>query len=275
MPFFQHTASIQVGRYWYLPIDVQSLDESFMLINVTTRQERPGFNDDIIVYIFDKMNFLKYQKHADARANNRGTIGLDPYQILVFAKSYWSTLYFKPPGLGMYYLVLDNSHSGQTSKIVDTTIYREYEHSQVISTIRKGFESNGWSDLWAIYDKAITYALLGDHSSACDNLRKLLIISWTRICEELSKTKISIPEGKSVDVKPLEAALQNQGIPSHITSFISRTWSLISELAHIEKKDGQQPTPNETNLAINATVNALAFIIQLFEQKSKGKTLKF
>ena len=46
---------------------------------------------------------------------------------------------------------------------------------------------------------------------------------------------------QTVDIAPLMKTLREEGVPDDIVGLISRTWSLLSERAHIEKKGAVQP----------------------------------
>jgi hypothetical protein len=63
----------------------------------------------------------------------------------------------------------------------------------------------------------------------------------------LGKPVILVKSGKTVDIAPLVKALKDRGLPDDIVGLISRTWSLLSERAYVEKKGAVQP--KQTNSA--------------------------
>lgn len=264
-PRFSDTLFIKSGKHYDIELHPQSTD-GYYLIDIETTQQNQNTLDDIVIHIFDELNYNVFLANRSAvRAGATQSLLKAPMQFFL-GKTYWGSIYFKPTQIQKHYLVLDNHHSTITSKNVKVKIHWKPDHSQFINSIKNGFKSNGWDDLWSMYQNAINTKSGGDPASTCDNLRKIIIILWTRVCEKLSGNKITIPEGKSVNTKPLEDMLTNNNTPNHIVTYITRTWSLVSELAHIEKNGGKQPSIQNTNLAINSSLALFGYLLSILEK---------
>lgn len=264
-PLLDETIVLKVDEHKGYELQPLSVD-GYFLFDVVTLQER-DVNDDVIVEVLDEKNYHLFVANKTARRAGATPSLLLKTQILLYGKSYWSTLFFKPREQKKYYLVIDNSHSTQTKKTTQVKIYWRSEHSEFFTFLKNSLHAYGWDDLWQIYENTLVLKERGDHASTCDNLRKIIVILWTRVCEKISKNKIDVPEGKSVNLKPLEDVLTNIGISNYVVSFITRSWSLVSELAHIEKNDGRQPNLENTNLAMHVSFSVIGFLLAILEKQ--------
>lgn len=260
---YENTIPLQVNGQFDIKLNAISLD-GFFVINIETIQDR-GDNDDIMVEVLDEENYRLFvsNKQAIRAGATQSRLKQPVYEL--FVKVYWGDIYFKPQLNKKYYLVLDNSHSGYKNKTIQVKLEWKSEITEGLTFIKTNLEYFKWPDLWQMYEKATEYGNQKDFVGVCDTLRTIIIILWTRVCEKLSNTTIKIPEGKSVDTKSLENILQENKIPEHIISFIRRTWSLVSELSHIEKTDGKEPTQNETRLALISSQSVIFYLISIIK----------
>lgn len=267
-PILDETIILKVGEHKGYEIQPLSID-GYFLFSVVTLQERDA-NDDVIVIVYDEKNYNLFVANKTAIKAGAAPSLLTKSIRLLNGKSYWCTMFFKPSDQEKYYFVVDNSHSTQTKKTVQVKIYWRSEHSEFFTYLKNSLHSYDWDDLWQIYENTLILKERGDYASTCDNLRKIIVILWTRVCEKVSKTKIEVPEGKSVNLKPLEDIFNKMGVPNYVVSFITRSWSLVSELAHIEKNDGKQPNLENTNLAISTSLSIIGFLLSVLEKKNQS-----
>ena len=256
---YDKTITLQVNDQIDVELKALSLD-GFFVISIDTIQDR-NYNDDVMIEILNEENYHLFVSNKRAIRAGATSARLKQPSYELFVKVYWGNIYFKPQLNKKYYLVLDNSHSGYKNKTIQVKLEWKSEITEDLTFIKTNLEHFKWPDLWQMYEKATEYGNQKDFVGVCDTLRTIIIILWTRVCEKLSNTTIKIPEGKSVDTKSLENILQENKIPEHIISFIRRTWSLVSELSHIEKTDGKEPTQNETRLALISSQSVISYLI--------------
>jgi len=264
---FDETIPLKVNQYHNIDFKALSLD-GYFIIHVETIQERTT-NDDIVVEIYDQKNYELLLHNKDSVKAGASINRLQTPLTELMVKTYWGAFYFKPQLNENYHFILDNSHSINTSKTIKIKFQWKHEISEMLTYIQTNLESHKWGDLWDMYEKAVNYGNQKNFVSVCETLRKIIIILWTRGCEKINKTDIKIPEGKSIDTKTLENILQQNKIPEHIVSFITRTWSLISELSHIEKNDGKAPSQSNTRLALYSAQSVISYLISIVEIKQK------
>lgn len=111
------------------------------------------------------------------------------------------------------------------------------------------------------------------YSDGCNNLRTALLALWSKVAERLSGKAINLNKsGKTVDVAPLVQALKDVGVPDDVIGLISRTWSLLSERVHIEKKGAAQPPGPEVIYGLNLTLAAIEYLLRTAGNRTPKRT---
>lgn len=57
-------------------------------------------------------------------------------------------------------------------------------------------------------------------------------------------------------------AVKDGGVPDDVVGLVSRTWSLLSERAHIEKKGAVQPLESEVIYGLQLTLAAIEYLLR-------------
>lgn len=250
---------IQPGKY--VDIALKPRDPSaFFTFSIVTQSGKG--TDDIIVKVLDEVNHAKWEVISKASQPNT----LPQYTCYLNVKVYFGTIIFLPPESRVYYLLLDNSHSSFTTKHVEISLNVLSFETEMRRILKEAVKLHGLKDVWRIYEDAETHFNNGKYSTACDSARKALIVLWIKAGESLSRTKIIFDESKSPDIKPLKDAL-NAYAPNYMIGQITQAWALASELSHPEKRDGKEPTKDESRFAINSAFSAIAYLCSLLPKQ--------
>jgi hypothetical protein len=111
------------------------------------------------------------------------------------------------------------------------------------------------------------------YSDGCNNLRTALLALWSKVAERLSGKAITLDKsGKTVDIAPLIKVLKDEGVPDDVVGVISRTWSLLSERVHIEKRGGVQPPECETIYGLQLTMAALEYLLRIMRKRTPKRS---
>jgi hypothetical protein len=129
--------------------------------------------------------------------------------------------------------------------------------------IEQKLSSLGWREAWRELDKALEGFEDGRMSDCCNNLRMGLIIVWIKVCEKLEGKPIPTQVGKTVDIGPLNKCLETHGLPEDTIGMVSRTWSYVSDRAHIEKRGGQAPSELEVRYGIQLAFATIEHLLRL------------
>ena len=167
----EQTFNIAAGQFANMKFDVKEKGETY-LFNVQVSQ-LPNRADDIQVHLLDEKNYRKYLQTR--RGEKTGSHGI---QWVSYDSSNirWSTLFFNPSILGNHYLVLDNSHSTITPKMV-TIICQMYKNlkQEVSKPIIKNIDQISFPNL---HEKIISVSQKlfsdGHYSQAIFEALKLL-----------------------------------------------------------------------------------------------------
>jgi hypothetical protein len=233
---------------------------AFFTFNIET-QSGNG-TDDIIVKVLDEVNHAKWEIISKAPQ----PYTLPPYICYLNVKVYFGTIIFLPPESCVYYLLLDNSHSTLTTKHVGISINILSFESEMRRIAKEAVKLHGLNDFWRTYEDTEKHFDNGKYSTACDSARKALIVLWIKVGESLSRTKIVLDESKSPDIKPLREVLKAYA-PNYMISQITQAWALASELSHPEKREGTEPTKDETRFALNSAFSAIAYLCSLLPKQ--------
>ena len=116
-----YSVFIRAGKYWSLQLPVTDV-EGFYIFEVDVEQKRQVL-DDVRVEVMDDDNFKLWDFRLSAIRAGARAGALPSYTTFTSAKLTWGTLSFRPPSLGHYHIVLDNSHSTHTQKDVILKAY--------------------------------------------------------------------------------------------------------------------------------------------------------
>jgi len=248
---------IPAGAFDSLPVDVRET-EGFWIFEIQVEQQR-AMLDDIGAYILNHDNFLIWRERRQA---TRSATKIPPVIMVTSGKLHWGTLSFRPAKVGQYYLVLDNSHSSFTPKVVHILAYWLSHESPSRKAVRESLASFGWHDTWKLFEK-IEQGLMSNHlAEACFNMRTVIATLWKQVAERNSGQTILFDPGKSIDIGALQKPMESY-VPAYVLSAVRQIWSLSSELAHIEKRGGQEPPLNQVMLALRCTYASAAFLASL------------
>jgi hypothetical protein len=123
--------------------------------------------------------------------------------------------------------------------------------------------SLGWRECWRELDKALEAFEDERISDCCNNLRMGLITIWIKVCEKLEGKPIDVQVGKTIDIKLLNKCLKEHGLPEDTVGMLDRTWSYVSERAHIEKRGGQAPSQFEVRYGIQLVFATIEYLLRL------------
>lgn len=255
-----YSFSLPAREYWSLELPVTDA-EGFYMFEVNVEQKRQA-SDDVCVEVMDQDNFKIREFRIQAISAGARAVGLPTYVTFTSGKLTWGTVSFKPPSSGYYHIVVDNSHSTMTTKEVNLRVYWVSSEWSARRAVRAATSRAGWNEAWRLFELVETDLQNGKLSNSCDNLRKALVVLWVNSCEALTKKPMLLETGKSPDIGELKDKISHYA-PDYAVSQISHTWSVASELAHIEKRGGKEPPLNEVIYAIRLVFSSAAFLVSL------------
>jgi len=251
---------IPAGDFDSLQVGVRET-EGFWIFEIQVEQQRAVL-DDIGTYVLDHDNFLIWRARQQAA---RTATGIPPVPMVISGKLHRGTLSFRPAEVGQYYLVLDNSHSSLTSKVVHVLAYWFSWESPSRKAVRESLALFGWHDTWKLFEK-IGQGLMNNHlAEACFNMRTAIATLWKQVAERNSGQTILFDPGKSVDIGALQKPMESY-VPAYVLSAVRQSWSLASELAHVEKRGGQEPPLDQVMLALRQGYASAAFLVSLLRR---------
>jgi len=233
----------------------------FYIFDINVTQNRQ-IQDDIHVMVMDETNFRTWQVVAQAIKAGANSTALPQYLTDINTKHCWGTLVFLPRDRNAHYLVLDNSHSSMTAKHVEVTATVLTFESTYRRSVRNTASSFKSEEFWKLYLESEKNFKEGKNSAACGSARTSLLILWKMVCEIMSRNTIVFNSGKSPDIGILKTGLQPYA-PAYMINQISQAWAIGSELYHVEKRGGKEPSPNETLLALNAIYTSMDYLCSL------------
>lgn len=248
---------IPAGAFDSLQVGVREI-VGFWIFEIQVEQQRDVL-DDIGAYVLDHDNFLIWRTRQQT---TRTATGIPPVTMVTSGKLHWGTLSFRPSEVGQYHLVLDNSHSSFTPKAVHVLAYWLPHESQSRKAVRQSLASFGWHDTWKLFEKT-EQSLMDNHlAEACFNMRTAIVTLWKQVAERNSGQPILLDPGKSVDIAGLQRPMESY-VPAYVLSAVRQSWSLSSELAHVEKRGGQEPPLDQVMLALRCAYASAAFLVSL------------
>lgn len=259
-PEKQFSFSLAARHFWHLDINVLET-EAYYIFDIQVDQHRHR-DDDVQVTVLDQHNFQIWQIQQKAISAGANPVNLPKYESYTTGKFRWGCISFRPPVPGLYHLVIDNSHSSFTKKQVRVEAFQISSEWDARQEVRVAVLKAGWDEVWRLFTQAEEDVESNNRSNACDNLRKGLIILWHRVCEKLSKKNILFDPGKSPDIGKLKGTL-GYYLPEHIVNHISHVWSTISELSHIEKYGGEDPSIRQVEYAIRLAYSSASILVSL------------
>lgn len=260
-----YSVSIPAGQYWSLQLPVTDI-EGFYIFEVDVEQKRRVL-DDVRVEVMDDDNAKLWDFRLSAIRAGARAGALPSYTTFTSAKLAWGTLSFRPPSLGRYHIILDNSHSTHTPKDVILKAYWVPQEWLARRAVREATARLGWTEAWRLFTQAEVDLENGKLSNSCDNMRKALLVLWVNVCEALSKKSVMLDAGKSPDVGVLKEKLSPYAA-DYVIGQLSHVWSMSSELAHIEKRGGKEPPLNEVIYALRLVYSSAAFLVSLVPPSS-------
>ncbi len=258
-----HQFRISARRFVQLKIMVREI-LGFYLFDIKVAQGRPIL-DDIAVYLMDHDNFLVWstQQQMGGGVGYVTQVTQAPaFSTIISAKLNWGCLSFGPQAAGTYHLVLDNSHSAITAKDVVIRKYWVDLESPMRKAVRNALQERRWDTIWDLFEEADNDLQANRLPGCCDYLRKAIVTLWKEVCESLSGKRITFDSGKSADIGILQR-LSEPYAPDYVLALVRSTWSLASELAHVEKRGGTGPPVDQVVLAHRLTYSTCAFLVTL------------
>lgn len=262
----QYKVSLLPGQYWDLDLPV-SATEDFYLFYVKVEQTKQELMD-VGVRIVDEDNFKSWEYRLKAIAAGANPDKLPEYTTFVSAKLRWGTVSFLPPSSGQYRIVMDNTYSKLTAKNVMLDVYWMSHEFYARRSFREAAKRLNWTETWRLYELSEKDLKKGKLSNACDNVRKSYVLLWKRVCEVLSRKPVLFDTSKSPDIGVLKERIAPY-IPDYLIGQLGYTWSLPSELAHVEKREGKEPPLNEVMYAFRIVLSSAAFLVSLMPPKQK------
>jgi len=259
-----YSRSIPARQYWDLQLSVSDVD-GFYIFEVNVEQKRKAL--DVGVQVMDEDNFKVWDFSLGAIRAGAHATGLPSFDTFTSAKLSWGTLSFRPPSPGRYHIVLDNTHSTLTPKDVTLNVYWVSSEESAQRAVREATRRLGWTEAWRLFEQSEADLENRKLSNSCDNMRKALVVLWVKVCETLSKKPAILDPGKSPDVGALKEKLGPYA-PDYVIGQLSHTWSIASELAHIEKRGGKEPPLNEVIYAFRLVYSSAAFLVSLVPSSS-------
>jgi len=136
--------------------------------------------------------------------------------------------------------------------------------ARVPDFIERTLEKLGWEDVLLELKNALRAFDENRLGDCCNNLRMGLATLLTKIYEYITSKPAPIKPGKSTDIYGILKNLETYGLPQHVRGMIASTWSYTSEMAHIEKRRGEQPSVEEVRYGIQLTFSAVEVLLHLF-----------
>lgn len=133
--------------------------------------------------------------------------------------------------------------------------------------IKKRLNDLGWSDAWKEFEHGLKAFKEERMPDCCNNLRMGLLLVWKNVCEKLEKKPMPVSPGKTVDITPLKACLKAHNFPDDAIGLIERSWSFVSERAHIEKRRESLPD-YEVRFSLQLTFSVVEHLLRFLSQKS-------
>ncbi len=260
-----YSTSIPAPQYWSLQLPVSDV-EGFYVFEINVEQKRQAL-DDVGIHVMDDDNFRVWDLRLKAIRAGARAEELPSFVTFTSAKFAWGTLSFRPPSLGRYHIVVDNTHSTLTSKDVTLKVYWVSSEWTARRSVREATSRLNWTEAWRLFDQCEADLENGKLSNSCDNMRKALVILWVKVCEALSKKPVVLEDGKSPDIGALKEKLGPYA-PNYAIGQLSHIWSMASELAHIEKRGGKEPPLNEVIYAFRLVYSSAAFLVSLVPSSS-------
>jgi len=262
----QYKIPIPPGQYWNLDLPVDDV-EGFYLFQVNVEQTKKELMD-VGVIIMDEDNFKSWDYRLKAVDAGAKPDRLPQYTTFISAKLHWGTVSFLPPSSGQYRIVVDNTYSKLTSKNVMLDVYWMSHEFYARRSFREAAKRLNWTETWRLYELSEKDLKEGKLSNACDNVRKSYVLLWKSVCEVLSRKPVLFDTSKSPDIGVLKERIAPY-VPDYLIGQLSYTWSLPSELAHVEKRDGKEPPLNEVMYAFRIVLSSAAFLVSLIPPSSK------
>lgn len=259
------TFNIPAGTFDRLEVPTRET-EGIWTFNIRVEQQRAAL-DDIGAYVLDRDNFLVWQTRQQAVRAGASQTALPTVDMLVLTKLNWGTISFHPPAPGQYYLVLDNFHSSVTSKTVQVTASWLTQESGARRAVRESLHALGWMNTWKLFEEAESNTYSNKLPAACLHMRAALATLWKQVAERNSGQQIHFDPGKSTDISLLQKPMESY-VPICALSMVRHSWSLASELAHIEKREGTDPPLDQVELALRSIYASSAFLVSLITKNS-------
>lgn len=135
--------------------------------------------------------------------------------------------------------------------------------------IMRAISLNKWEPIRNELEKASRGLGEDRYSDVCNNLRMGLVALWRKVDEQLSGQQVLIDQsGKTTDIAPLIKILKEKEIPDDTIGLITRTWSFLSERAHIDKKGAVQPSKADTLYGFQLSLAAIEFLLRILHSKT-------
>ncbi len=132
--------------------------------------------------------------------------------------------------------------------------------------IKQRLDILGWKEILKELELAWSSFENNRTSDCCNNLRMSLIITLTKIYEKLERNKPSISPGKTPNPTELTKIFIKYGMKDDIRGLIHTIWSCTSERAHVEKRDGKQPSESETRMTFQMTFSILEYLLRFLDE---------
>ncbi|MDD5703560.1 MAG: hypothetical protein PHU23_16125 [Dehalococcoidales bacterium] len=255
--------NIPAGGFDALQIEVTEI-EGFWIFDIQVDQQRNAL-DDIGAYVLNHDNFLVWRTRQQTN-RNKTSIGIPSVSMVASGRLHWGALSFRPFELGQYQLVLDNSHSSFTAKIVNVSAHWLPYESQTRTSVREPLASLGWHDTWKLFEKMEQDFKENHFAEASYNMRTALATLWKQVVEKNSGQPVVFDPGKSTEIGLLQKPMESY-VPPYLLSGVRQSWSLSSELAHIEKRSGEEPSFDQALLALRYAYASAAFLLSLVNRK--------
>jgi hypothetical protein len=256
----QYKISIPPGKYWKLDIPVDDID-GFYLFEVHVEQTNQEAMD-VGVKIMDEDNFRSWDYGLQAIAAGAKASKLPEYKTLTSVKLRWGTVSFKPRSTGRYQIIMDNTHPDVKAKNAVLNVYWMSNEFEARRSFREVAQRLNWTEIWRLYELSEEDLQKGRLSNSCDNVRKAYVLLWKSVCGVLSRKPVLFDAGKSPDIGILKERIAPY-VPDYFMAQLAYAWSLPSELAHIEKREGKEPPLNEVMYAFRIVLSSAAFLVSL------------
>jgi hypothetical protein len=149
----------------------------------------------------------------------------------------------------------------------------KFEYSRIMLSVpnlvyvEQKLTSLGWREAYRELYRALVAFEDGRMPDCCNNLRMGLITVWIKVCENLEGKSMQVQVGKTVDMGPLNKCLKQHGLSEDSIGMIGRTWSYVSDRAHIEKRGGQAPPESEVRYGVQLTFATVEYLLKFAEKR--------